>query len=69
MSLELWTRHFYGHQFGQPENRLQEGLSEDEMAAELRRDHGLLLHKLLVIDGETKTLANKWLAAYEKDGK
>lgn len=68
MSYEVWTREAYGYQFGQPKNMLHEGLSEQQVAEYLQGDHGKLLHQMLVIKDGEATLANKWLAAYEKRG-
>jgi hypothetical protein len=74
VTYEIWTTYRYGAMFGEPETKLEDGLSEQQVAEWLRQGHGRLLHTLLVVqrrpedhdDGDQKTRASKWLANYEK---
>lgn len=64
---EIWTAHRYGSQFGQPENRLKDELTEEQTVEELRhvRDTSVMLHTLLVVQDADVTRANRWLEERE----
>ncbi len=64
MSYEIWTAHRYGSQFGLPETKLKDELTEDEVRSELpglSRRTGMLLHNLLVVREGVSWRANRWL--------
>lgn len=67
MTYEIWSAGRYGKSFGQPQDKLADDMSIDEVAQRAELGFvGHLLHNLLVVhEGET-TRANKWLDDYRK---
>ncbi len=66
MSYEIWSAHRYGSQFGLPETKLAEDLSDDQVAERVRLGFvGHLQHNLLVVREGEAWRANRWLIQHD----
>ncbi len=65
MSYEIWTAHRYGSQFGLPENRLADELTQEQAIERLRQGFpGHLLHNVLVVHEGVSWRGNFWLTQF-----
>ncbi len=65
MSYEIWTKHRYGNQFGTPETKLADQLTQEAVAERLRLGiPGHLLHNLLVVREGVWWRTNVWMTQW-----
>lgn len=65
---EIWSAHRYGSQFGTPENKLAEGLTEEQAIERVKLGFvGHLQHNLLVVHEGVWWRANFWLTQFGRN--